>query len=132
MKLFEYDLYLYALLRRCLAGNAFVSPAAGAPDERMLAGMLRALDTLEIGERCACGESWCCSFRTASPPEPGRDLFKIRFRVRGELLLACDRDGSIYNVEWLPDAQRAGKTRVRRYERGIGWAALKLADDCDG
>ena len=101
MKIYEYDLRLYGLLRRCLRGD-YVSPAADPLTPDMRAGMLRSLAQTHVGELHRCGTEICRSFKTTSSPVIGEPVFKVRFLVNGELLVTCNARGRIFRVEWLP------------------------------
>ena len=101
MKIYEHDLRLYGLLRRCLKGD-YVSPAADRLTPDMRAGMLASLPLTEVGELHNCGTENCRSFNTTALRVVGEPVFKVRFLVNGELLVTCDARGRIFRVEWLP------------------------------
>ncbi len=101
MKIYEYDLRLYGLLKRCLKGD-YVSPAADPLTPDMRAGMLQSLPHVEVGELHACGDEHCRSFNTTALRVVGEPVFKVRFRVNGELLVTCSARGTLFRVEWLP------------------------------
>lgn len=101
MKIYEYDLRLYGLLKRCLTGD-YVSPAADPLTPDMRAGMLQSLPKTDVGELHDCDTENCRSFNTTASPVAGEPVFKVRFLVNGELLVTCDARGRIFRVEWLP------------------------------
>lgn len=127
MKLSEYNLRLYGLLRRCLRGN-FVSPAAHQPDGRMRAGMLASMRTLEVGRRCGCGDAFCYTFWTLAPPADPMSLFMVRFLVSGVLHVTCDAAGTIHKIEWLCSDDDVRPTRVWCRDAGGGWTPREPAD----
>ncbi|MBV8435334.1 MAG: hypothetical protein JO029_13735 [Candidatus Eremiobacteraeota bacterium] len=99
MKIWEYDLRLYRLLKRCLTGD-YVSPLRDQLTPAMRAGMLASLRTTELGDRCGCGGSFCHTFATRATPAGGDELFTVRFHVSGELHVTCDGSGTIYRIQW--------------------------------
>ena len=101
MKIYEYDLRLYGLLRRCLRGD-YVSPAADPLTPDMRAGLLTSLPDVEVGELHNCGSDNCRSFKTTASPVAGEPVLKVRFIVNGELLVTCSASGTLFGVEWLP------------------------------
>ena len=102
VKIYEYDLRLYGLLRRCLKGD-YVSPAADRLTTEMRFGMLQSLPEVEVGELHNCGSEDCRSFNTTASRVVGEPIFKVRFLVNGgELLVTCDASGTLFRVEWLP------------------------------
>ncbi|HEY1976391.1 MAG TPA: hypothetical protein VGG89_07600 [Candidatus Baltobacteraceae bacterium] len=101
MKIYEHDLRLYGLLKRCLSGD-YVSPGADALTPAMRDGMLRSLPHVEVADVCSCGTENCRSFNTTHSPVVSDPVFKVRFLVNGELMVTCDARGSIFRIEWLP------------------------------
>jgi hypothetical protein len=114
MQITEYDLRLYRLLKTCLLGD-YVSVARDPLTPRMRAGMLSALRTTEIKNRCSCGQTSCHSFTTTNEPKEGEELYTVRFRARAELQVTCDAAGIIYRVQWLTSEPTVG-TKLRCYE----------------
>jgi hypothetical protein len=120
----EHDPDLYALATHCLRGD-FVSLARDQPDTNMLEGMLRSLDTAQVGELHACGGN-CRSFQTAvKRPDAGK-LFTIRFHVHGELSITCDADGTIYRIERLLDQESKATTCYMLTARG--WVSRPIVE----
>ena len=101
VKIYEYDLRLYGLLRRCLRGN-YVSPAADPLTPEMRAGMLQSLPDVEVGELHNCGSGDCRSFNTTASRVVDEPILKVRFLANGELLVTCSASGTLFRVEWLP------------------------------
>jgi hypothetical protein len=101
MKIYEYDLRLYGLLKRCLTGD-YVSPVLDPLTPDMRGGMLGSLPDVEVGELHNCGSDDCRSFKTTASPVVGEPVFKVRFLVNGELVVTCDARGTVFEVEWLP------------------------------
>ena len=101
VKIYEYDLRLYGLLKRCLAGG-YVSGAADPLTPAMRAGMLQSLPRTHLGELHGCGDKHCRSFKTTASPVVGERLFRVRFIVNGELSVTCGARGTLFRVEWLP------------------------------
>lgn len=125
MKIREYELRLYGLLRRCLRGN-YVSGLRDTLTPEMRTGMLTSLRTAEVGKRCNCGEPDCRSFSTLAGASSSGELFTIRFNVDGELHVTCDAHGAIHKVQWLRgDVRERGS--VHRYRATWdGWLELPL------
>ena len=125
MKIREYDVRLYGLLRRCLRGN-YVSGLRDALTPEMRTGMLTSLRTAEVGKQCDCGEADCRSFSTLAGPSCSGELFTIRFNVVGELHVTCDAQGTIHQVQWLRDDVRE-RDSVHKYSAtSYGWLELPL------
>lgn len=101
VKIYEYDLRLYGLLRRCLKGD-YVSPAADPLTPDMRAGMLQSLPDVEVGQLHNCGSEDCRSFNTTASRVVGEPIFKVCFRVNGVLLVTCNASGTLFRIEWLP------------------------------
>jgi hypothetical protein len=125
MKIRDYDLRLYGLLRRCLRGN-YVSALRDALTLEMRAGMLTSLRTTEVGTRCDCGEAFCRSFGMLTGPSSSGELFTIRFDVDGELQVTCDSHGTIHRVEWLRDGVRERDSVHKYWATSHGWLELPL------
>ena len=125
MKIREYDLRLYGLLRRCLRGN-YVSGLRDALTPEMRTGMLTSLRTTEVGTRCDCGETYCRSFSTLPGALSSGELFTIRFNVDGELHVTCDAQGTIHHVQWLRDDVRERDSVHRYWATSHGWLELPL------
>jgi hypothetical protein len=102
MKIRRYDPVLYRQLQLCLNGD-FVSREGDELTPAMRAGLLRSLDEVQVGERCACGQPDCRSFRIVGAT-PTRDSRRVRFIVHGELSVVCDTGGALQRVEWLVQA----------------------------
>jgi len=101
VKIYEYDLRLYGVLKRGLTGD-YVSPAIDALTPAMRAGLLQSLPDVQVGERHACSDDICRSFRTTLDPVAGERLFRVRFLINGELIITCNARGTLFNVQWLP------------------------------
>ncbi|HTV73643.1 MAG TPA: hypothetical protein VME66_08070 [Candidatus Acidoferrales bacterium] len=127
MKLEEYDLRLYGLLRRCLLGD-YVSPARDSLTPAMRAGMLHSLSSTRVGRRCQCGSSFCRSFETLAQNDAGNPLLVIRFHVLGELHVTCDEQGTVYKIQYLRD-ERDEDASTRCYAlTGDGWEERPIAE----
>ena len=125
MKIRQYDLRLYGLLRRCLRGN-YVSGLRDALTPEMRRGMLTSLRTTEIGKQCDCGEAFCRSFSTLAGSSSCGELFTVRFNVDGELHVTCDAQGTIHHVQWLRDDVRERDSVHRYWATSHGWLELPL------
>jgi len=98
VKIYEFDLRLYGVLRRCLAGD-YVSSVLDDLTPAMRAGLLQSLPDVQVGELHGCGDEGCRSFRTIVVPVAGERLFRVRFLVNGELIVTCDARGTLFNVQ---------------------------------
>jgi hypothetical protein len=107
MKILNYDPLLHHQLRLCLDGD-YVSRESDELTPAMRDGLLRSLETAEVGEVCRCGQSDCHSFQIAGG-KPTVDSRRVRFVVYGELSVICDATGGLQCVEWLPVAPTAGR-----------------------
>ena len=125
MKLWEFDLQLYGLLKKCLRGD-YVSPLRDALTPDMRAGMLQMLRTVEVGERCGCGSADCRSFSTRPTPSGDDRRFAVRFHVHGELHVTCDARGVIYHVKYLPDPAPSREATCHALT-GDGWSPRPVA-----
>ncbi len=129
MNVREFDPALYALIEECLQGY-FVSPVLHQPDVPMLEGMRRSLETLAVREPCKCGE-FCASFSTTNAWATGSRRLRVRFDVRGELVLDCDGEGVIYHVERLFDSPYdSAKAPPERFTlTPNGWVKRELSSE---
>ena len=119
MKIWEYDLGLYGLLRRCVRGD-FASAATDPLTPKMRQGILEALPDISVGKKCECGEIECRSFRTTTQPQVGEAIHHVRFHVHGELHVKCSDEGRIFAVTYLPED--VSSTPVSAYtETHEGW-----------
>lgn len=127
MKIWEYDLRLYQLLRICLRGD-YVSPARDRLRPKIRAGMLRTLRTTQVAKLDGCGTPSCHSFVTLAPPKNVDELFTVRFHVSGELQVTCDADGIIYRIQYLRD-ETANPSAEKCYAlTEIGWVQRDVAE----
>ena len=91
-----------------------MSPAACVLQDGEIAAVLAHLETARISEACACGQLDCKTYRFEAAEKPGVEFRKVRFYVRGELLMDVSSDGQISGVQRLYDL--SGK-QLRRYVR---------------
>jgi hypothetical protein len=124
MKIWEYDLRLYKLLKRCLTSDC-VSPAADHLDGRMRTGLLESIRTAELGARCRCGAPCCHTFFTMLEEPRDERSFTVRFLVHDELRVRCDARGRLFHVTWLIDEEKQA-TKAYVNEGEAGWRVVKL------
>ncbi|MBV8490534.1 MAG: hypothetical protein JO199_08395 [Candidatus Eremiobacteraeota bacterium] len=123
MKLEEFDLRLYGLLRRCLRKGAS-STAADPLTPELRSALVDNFDRLRVGELCGCGDSDCRSFKSqAFKREDG--LRRIRFIVNGELHVLCDDNGVIHRVVWFPGDATAPPSHAYA-ATSDGWVELPI------
>ncbi|MBV8154217.1 MAG: hypothetical protein JOY98_07345, partial [Candidatus Eremiobacteraeota bacterium] len=107
MKIWEYDLRLYRLLKRCLTGD-YVSPLRDQLTPAMRAGMLASLRTPELGDRCGCGDSFCRTFTTRATRSEKRAFISHGFTLSLHRTAAHENRLSRSDKELGRDRDRRG------------------------
>lgn len=126
MRIWEYDLRLYRLLKNCLPGD-YVSAARDPLTPAMRTGMLESLRAVELGNCCGCGDAFCHTFTTQATPDSGEEFFTVRFHVNDELQVTCDANGVIYRIQWLRFNDAENNNLKCFALTAAGWAERPIA-----